>query len=183
MRRHRNLHQHAESRASVHQLTGLGAGTVVEAKEPLADIPTVSGTHHVSAETAFGAGIAPLSVEESGQSPIIKESQNSPQCHVENTETQLTSLSEVVGRPILESHSDAGTEAGPPSKAVSINKFSPGQDEEFHPKVRALVKANNLTKDAVAEMTPVKPKEGTVNPGYNPKLDERRPREIRKYLQ
>lgn len=65
---------------------------------------------------------------------------------------------------------------------ADVDGFSQGQDVEFHPEVRELLEKGNLTKDAVVHMVPMRPKAETVNPGYNPKLDEKRPDNMKDYL-
>ncbi|XP_006456391.1 hypothetical protein AGABI2DRAFT_188345 [Agaricus bisporus var. bisporus H97] len=66
--------------------------------------------------------------------------------------------------------------------ALSIDDFDQGQDDEFHPEVRALVESGKFTKDAVRNMKPVAPKSGTVIPDYNPILDEVRPKKMDDYI-
>ncbi|KXN92911.1 hypothetical protein AN958_08140 [Leucoagaricus sp. SymC.cos] len=66
--------------------------------------------------------------------------------------------------------------------AVPVETISSGQDEKFHPNIRTLVAEDTLTKEALVQMPPMKPKKETVLPGYNPKLDEKRPQEMKEYL-
>ncbi|KXN92556.1 hypothetical protein AN958_05411 [Leucoagaricus sp. SymC.cos] len=109
----------------------------------------------------------------------------------ENTIDYSDSKSSVQG-PASQSKA---TQSGPPLEvakesiskvssddAVPVESISPGQDEEFHPKIRTLVAKDTLTKEALVQMTPMKPKKETVLPGYNPKLDEKRPQEMKEYL-
>ncbi|KXN92555.1 hypothetical protein AN958_05410, partial [Leucoagaricus sp. SymC.cos] len=56
------------------------------------------------------------------------------------------------------------------------------QDEMFHPDIRAHVMKNTLRTKEVLMQMPMKPRKGAVMAGYNPRLDEKCPQEMKEYL-
>ncbi|KAF5353309.1 hypothetical protein D9756_007969 [Leucocoprinus leucothites] len=74
-------------------------------------------------------------------------------------------------------------EGTPLTSGPMISETTPSVQEDHHPEIDALVNTGRLTKKEVAQIAPMKPKPDQVLLGYNPTLDEKRPQEIKEYLQ
>jgi hypothetical protein len=147
-----------------------------------------SRTHH--SLHAAATPTTEIAIKASSQQPPLQPSTSFQpdipklQQHDNPSEDPLPSRVEKVEESVFGSFVTNEAKANETSSgAVSVEAFSCGRDEEFHPEIRDLIVEDNLTKEAVMRMTPMKPQMGTVMPDYNPKLDETRPREVKEYLQ
>ncbi|KAF5353420.1 hypothetical protein D9756_008025 [Leucocoprinus leucothites] len=74
-------------------------------------------------------------------------------------------------------------EGTPLASEPTRSETPPSAQKGHHPEIEALTNMNKLTKNAVVQMAPTKPKPDQVLSDYNPILDEKRPQVIEEYLQ